>query len=290
MKVYLLAIMALVLTASGCSNEYKMKSTEKKYIAELLEICAAGDGVSCYELAAAAETVKLGAHVYKAQPNIDVRNLYQTAITHLELECVSSNADSCRVAGDFYQKMGHKRNSWEKDYYPSHSERINPQTGKHQTARWSLSKGYKKDREIAAEYYRKACHLSDANGCKDLASALSKPPVEDLKASQNAYTKAVELYLSDCAAGVERHLSCDRAPHILVYRINSPQSIQQGLELYKKGCNEGYPRSCFNVGSIYRDDRFSIKNFSESKKYFQKSCDLEKREDCKIIQNLEETQ
>ena len=289
MKIVLPLIMVFALAASGCSNKHNRKSAEKKYAAKLFNGCATGDGVSCYKLAMAAETIKVGAHIYKSQPNINVSDVYQTAITYLKSECAASKSESCRVVGDIYQNLGYMGSGkgGKKVYYPSHAERINAQTGKHNVASWFLSKGYKKDRKIAAEYYKKACHLSDASSCKDLGTALSNPPVEDLKASQNAYAKAVELYQSDCAAGTKRHLSCDKAPHILVYNMKTPQSIQRGLELYKEGCKESYPRYCFNVGSIYKNDRFNLKNMSEAKKYFQKACDFEKRKNCSMIHKLE---
>lgn len=286
MKYALLGLLVLALTASGCTNKQKRKSAEKKYVAELFDGCAAVDGRSCYSLAKAAETVRQGAYVYKTQPSFNVGEVYQTAIVLLDSECAASNATSCGLAGEFYQTLGHKRETWEEDYYPSHAHRINPLTGKHQTARWPLSKGYVKDREMAVEYFTKSCQLSDARSCRDLGDALSGPPVENLAASQEAYDKAVGFYLSECEAGAKRLFSCDKATHILVYKMKTPQSIQRGLDLHKKGCDEGFAKDCSYVGAIHTNDRFGREDKSVARAYFQRACDLDKENYCRAIQKL----
>jgi len=291
MKIIVPLVMSLALVAQGCSKKDKVRAAEKKHAATLMKGCAEGDGISCYKLAMAAETVNVGAHIYKAQPDIIVSDVYQTAMVYLEAECASSNAASCRAAGDIYQNIGryntrNRKAKGEKAYTPRHAHRINPQTGKHQVASWSLSEGYILDREKAAGYYEVACGLSDALSCKELGSALTKPLVEDLIASKAAFETAVELYLSECAAGAKRFKSCDKANHILVYDINTPQSIERGLGLYKQGCEEGFARDCSYVGGIYKNDRFGMENISEAIRYFQKYCDMEKKKDCKSVQKL----
>ena len=287
MRFILPSLLILALTTvSGCTDKKKRTSNDKKHVATLFEKCAAVDGNSCYDLAKAGETVRQGAYVYKTQPHFNAGEVYRTAIVLLDSECTASKAASCRLAGEFYQTMGHKRATRPGDYFPSHAHRINPQTGKHQTARWHLSKGYGKDRKMAVEYFTKGCQLSDAKSCRELGDALSAPPVENVESSLKAFEKAVDIFLSECAAGAKRLFSCDKATHILLYQMGTPKSIQRGLELYQKGCEDGIAKDCSYVGAIHKDKRFGRENISVAKAYFQRACDLDNKNYCKAIQKL----
>ncbi len=287
MRGFFASILVLSLAASGCTAKQKRNAANKNNVAEFFERCAARDGVGCYRLAMAAETVSAGAYVYSSQPNFNITEAYQTAITLLDKECAASQINSCRYAGHFYQKLGHKSQTRDSVYSADHANRINPLTGTHETGRWPLSKGYEEDRKMAVKYYTQGCLLSSAESCQELGDALSKAPVEDLTASEKAYYKAVDLFLKKCESGAKRLFSCDKATHILVYSINTPQSVQKGVELSHQGCEKGFAKDCSRVGAIHINDRFRRKNKQVAKSYYRRACDLDKNY-CKGIQKLEQ--
>lgn len=247
MKAALPLIITIALAITGCSDKYKHNASVKKAAAKLVNGCAEGDGVSCYKLAQAEKKEKLSAHIYKLQPDINFKDIYKTAIIYLKSECGASNKNSCRTAGNFY---------------------------------------YKQNLRQAAVYYKKACNLNDPVGCRFLGRVLAKAPLENLKASRDAYEKAVDLNLKRCTDGVERYKSCDDAAYILVNYLKTPQSLKRGLELYHEGCEEGDFRNCIYAGRIYAQNKYGIKNISTAKQFYQKACNLNKK-NCNLLKRFE---
>lgn len=48
----------------------------------------------------------------------------------------------------------------------------------------------------------------------------------------------------------------------------------------KKSCDYGYYVACYDLGYIYNDTWYGIKNISLAKKYYEKACDLGHKVSC----------
>lgn len=58
------------------------------------------------------------------------------------------------------------------------------------------------------------------------------------------------------------------------------KDIKKGMQYLKKSCDYGYYGACYDLGYIYNDTWYGIKNISLAKKYYEKACDLGNKHSC----------
>lgn len=56
--------------------------------------------------------------------------------------------------------------------------------------------------------------------------------------------------------------------------------------LYEKSCDLGYPKSCYNLGIMYVNGEYFVKNNIKALELFTKACGLNLQEACEAYDNL----
>ena len=66
------------------------------------------------------------------------------------------------------------------------------------------------------------------------------------------------------------------------------QDYSKSVELYKKACNGGYNRGCFNLGAFYLKGKGAKQDYHIAKEYFGKACKLGFQSGCDFYKKLNE--
>ena len=73
---------------------------------------------------------------------------------------------------------------------------------------------------------------------------------------------------------------------------NNGQGLRQdhhkAAELYKKACNGGNIKGCYNLGVLYNNGQGLRQNYYTAKEYFGKACDLGDQKGCDAYKKLNE--
>jgi uncharacterized protein len=121
--------------------------------------------------------------------------------------------------------------------------------------------GTSPDPRQARVYFEKSCGGSNFQGCNDLAFLLARGdggPVEMIRAKS----------LLDRACTGNLQMSCFNLAFLLV-----PSDSARAMTLYRQACERGWFGACYNLGGIYSDGQYVVRDPSLARFYYRRTCD-----------------
>ena len=128
---------------------------------------------------------------------------------------------------------------------------------------------------------RKECQKGNTIECYNLALMYQRGEgVNRSSATASRFFRVV------CDKGGPKNLSIQACYQLgFIYYIGLENGIKQNyrysIQKFSKACDGGYPKSCHQLGIMYRNGEGVRQNNSTAKEYFRKACDLGNNDGCK---------
>ena len=137
--------------------------------------------------------------------------------------------------------------------------------------------GVEADIHRAMALYEKACNLTAAIGCFNLAEVLDS----GRKGVEIDHARAASLYEKACEG--EYWAACNNLGHLLVRSATLPLDPKRAFELFTKSCKNGLPEGCGSMGEAYEGGLGVPRNEKKAARWYSKSCEMGHASGCDWI-------
>lgn len=195
---------------------------------------------------------------------------YDEAEKYFLKACKLKDAKSCRLLGYIYRNKHTKKTDTKKkfDFFKKACQLDHP------NACTALGHLYYQRKNLieATKSYKKSCILGDLSGCKALGiQYLGGHGIE------RNMRKSVEILKANCKVNGE---GCSLYIGLVSHKIRYKELNPYTYKMLIKSCDLNISNSCNDLGflslEVYQD-------YNKSEKYFQKACQLQNQESCKMI-------